>query len=81
MNLFDEILNSNSKLQTDESNSLTNSENESDLTDSEESLYFLAKGQALMIGMMLKSKKKCVFICENCGKDDHYKSHCPSHNA
>ncbi|KAF0492462.1 WD40 repeat-like protein [Gigaspora margarita] len=35
-NLFDEILNSNGQLQTGESNSLTNSENESDLTDSEE---------------------------------------------
>ncbi|KAF0472751.1 WD40 repeat-like protein [Gigaspora margarita] len=45
-NLFDEILNSNGQLQTDESNSLTNSENESDLTDSEEGLYPLAKGQS-----------------------------------
>ncbi|KAF0489658.1 WD40 repeat-like protein [Gigaspora margarita] len=39
-NLFD------SQLQTDESNSLTNSENESDLTDSEEGLYPLAKRQS-----------------------------------
>ncbi|CAG8849895.1 34919_t:CDS:1, partial [Gigaspora margarita] len=46
MNLFDEILNSNSQLQTDESNSLTDSENKSDLTDSEKSLYPLAKEQS-----------------------------------
>ncbi|CAG8852097.1 38587_t:CDS:1, partial [Gigaspora margarita] len=45
-NLFDEILNSNSQLQTDKSNSLTDFENKSDLTDSKEGLYPLAKGQS-----------------------------------
>ncbi|CAG8776034.1 39603_t:CDS:2 [Gigaspora margarita] len=46
MNLFDEILNFNSQLQTNESNSLIDSENKSDLTDSEKGLYSLAKGQS-----------------------------------
>ncbi|CAG8760909.1 9370_t:CDS:1, partial [Gigaspora rosea] len=35
-NLFDKILNSNCQLQTNKSNSLTDSKNKSNLTDSEE---------------------------------------------
>ncbi|KAF0451183.1 hypothetical protein F8M41_002071 [Gigaspora margarita] len=97
LNLFDEILNSNSQLQTDESSSLTDSENESNLTDSEEGLYPLAKEQSFSDwndvenkgkfdivaneNSIAQGKKKCAYICENCGKDDHYKSYCPSHNV
>ncbi|CAG8722450.1 1675_t:CDS:1, partial [Gigaspora margarita] len=39
MNIFDEILNTNGQLRAEESNSLMNSEDEGDLTNSEESLY------------------------------------------
>ncbi|CAG8717166.1 15447_t:CDS:2, partial [Dentiscutata heterogama] len=46
MSLFDDILNSNGQLCSEESNSLTESEAETDLTDSEEGLYLLNKGQS-----------------------------------
>ncbi|CAG8597109.1 5644_t:CDS:2, partial [Dentiscutata erythropus] len=46
MNIFDEILDSYGQLCSEESNSLVEAEAEADLTDSEEGLYPLSKGQS-----------------------------------
>ncbi|CAG8715553.1 27116_t:CDS:2, partial [Dentiscutata erythropus] len=45
-NIFDEILDSYGQLRSEESNSLVESEAETDLTNSEEGLYPLTKGQS-----------------------------------
>ncbi|KAF0433191.1 hypothetical protein F8M41_005128 [Gigaspora margarita] len=45
-NLFDEILTSNGQLHSEESDNLPDSEAEADLTNSEEGLYPLTKGQS-----------------------------------
>ncbi|CAG8518436.1 24888_t:CDS:2 [Dentiscutata erythropus] len=31
-----------------------------------------------MSQLIVKGKKKHVYICENCKKDDHYRSKCPN---
>ncbi|CAG8760959.1 6449_t:CDS:2, partial [Gigaspora rosea] len=52
-NLFDEILNYNSQLQPDENNNLT---------DSEEGLYPLAKGQSFSDWNDIESKKNTEIV-------------------
>ncbi|CAG8814164.1 18278_t:CDS:1, partial [Gigaspora margarita] len=47
VNIFEEILNSNRQLRTEEGGNSTDSEVETDLTDSEEYLYPLTKGQSV----------------------------------